>query len=209
MIQLYNRSHLKVTFMGESGFITAQLHDCVDRLRAGDRSAADELIRRTCQRLDRLTRRMLHDFPSVRRWTETDDVFQNAMLRLLRSLGELRPPTTAAFFALAATQIRRELLDLTRHFYGPNCLGRHHRSDDGNGSAACDDASNEPSRLAQWCEFHRHIADLPDSEREVVDLIYYHGMTQAEAAAILNVNVRTVQRRWQSALIRLYPRLHD
>jgi DNA-directed RNA polymerase specialized sigma24 family protein len=38
----------------------------------------------------------------------------------------------------------------------------------------------------------------------VVDLLFYQGLPQADAAAILGVTVRTVQRRWHDALIRLH-----
>jgi RNA polymerase sigma factor (sigma-70 family) len=44
---------------------------------------------------------------------------------------------------------------------------------------------------------------LPVEEREVVSLTYYHGWTQAEVATLLQVTVRTVQRRWQSACLHL------
>ena len=45
--------------------------------------------------------------------------------------------------------------------------------------------------LAGWCEFHRHIAGLPADEREVVGLLFYQELTQSEAAAVLDVTVRT------------------
>jgi DNA-directed RNA polymerase specialized sigma24 family protein len=37
----------------------------------------------------------------------------------------------------------------------------------------------------------------------VVDLHFYQGLSKAEAAALLGVDVRTVQRRWNTALQRL------
>jgi len=50
-----------------------------------------------------------------------------------------------------------------------------------------------------WSEFHEHVEKLPDDEREVMDLLWYQGLTQEEAAAVLKVSDRTVKRRWQSA----------
>ena len=64
--------------------------------------------------------------------------------------------------------------------------------------------SHEPAALAEWCELHRHIRELPDEEREIVGLLFYQGLSQAEAAVILDVTVRTVQRRWQAALLKLH-----
>ena len=51
---------------------------------------------------------------------------------------------------------------------------------------------------------HDHISDLPEDEREVVGLLFYQGLSQAEAAAVLGVAKRTVQRRWQAALLKLH-----
>jgi len=50
---------------------------------------------------------------------------------------------------------------------------------------------------------------LPAEECEVVELIFYQGWTQAEVADLLDVTVRTVQRRWQSALLQLHQDLND
>jgi RNA polymerase sigma-70 factor (ECF subfamily) len=188
---------------------TTELQGYLDRMRAGDSAARDELFRRVCGRLERLTRKMLKGFPGVRRWAQTDDVLQSALVRLLRALPDVQPASVREFFALSAEQIRRELLDLARHFYGPQGLGANHASG-ARGSTSENpayekaDESQEPSALAAWCEFHRQVNQLPEDEREVVDLLYYQELTQAEAAALLNVTVRTVQRRWQSALLKLH-----
>ena len=61
-----------------------------------------------------------------------------------------------------------------------------------------------PTSLAQWTELHAMIEALPAEEREVMGLIFYQGLTQTEAAEVLNVSVRTLQRRWHAALARLH-----
>ena len=81
---------------------STQIRRCIDRLRAGDATARDELLAHASHRLTRLTRKMLRDFPRVHRWEQTDDVFQNAAVRLCRALGEVQPATVADFFRLAA-----------------------------------------------------------------------------------------------------------
>lgn len=175
------------------------------RLDRGDPAALDEVIRRSVDRLRQLTRRLLDRFPRVRRWAQTDDVLQNALVRLLRALRAVRPETAAGFFALANEQVRRELIDLARHFYGPQGLGARHATPDPTREPADRvDLSHEPAALAEWCELHRQIGSLPEEERTVVGLLYYQGLTQAEAAAVLRVTVRTVQRRWQAALLKLH-----
>jgi RNA polymerase sigma-70 factor (ECF subfamily) len=160
----------------------------------------------------RLTRKMLRNFPEVRRWEQTDDVWQNASLRLWRSLEQVQLVDARHFLRLAALQIRRELIDLTRRHCGREGIGAAHETHfpaterDGRPADRCDRAelTLEPQRLAQWQEFHTRVDQLPEEERETFDLLWYHGMSQEEAAAMLDVSVRTVKRRWRSARLRLH-----
>ena len=98
---------------------TIQVQGWLDRLREGDEAARESLLEFSCERLMRLTRKMLRRFERVRRWEQTDDVLQSAMLRLHRTLAEVRPESPADFYRLAALNIRRELLDLAKHYFGP------------------------------------------------------------------------------------------
>jgi RNA polymerase sigma factor (sigma-70 family) len=182
---------------GESTFDTARMHDYLDRLRAGDHEAADALLRATCGRLERLTRKMLKAFPNVQRWADTDDVLQSALLRLLRSLQAIRPQGTRDFFNLAATHIRRELIDLARHFRSRDWAPAGVEPDGADPGAAPDDD------LELWTSFHEQVERLSTEEREVVALTFYHGWKQAQVAELFHVDQRTIRRRWRSACMRL------
>jgi RNA polymerase sigma-70 factor (ECF subfamily) len=190
---------------------TRQLHEWLDRARAGDRSAREELLRSVAVRMERLASKMLGRFPNVQRWAETCDVLQNALLRLLRALGEVRPDSMRAFFGLAAEQLRRELLDLTRHFTRANNTWVGGRAPDGDSQSPAPEAAataEDPAELELWEHFHESVLLLPADDREVVNLLYYHGLTQPQAAEVLQVNERTVRRRWRAACIGLQQRLH-
>jgi DNA-directed RNA polymerase specialized sigma24 family protein len=50
--------------MPDSSLRTTRLHDWLQRMQAGDRMAAEELLRAVGDRLERLARRMLRDFTS-------------------------------------------------------------------------------------------------------------------------------------------------
>jgi RNA polymerase sigma factor (sigma-70 family) len=191
---------------------TTVLVELVERIQNGDRAARDELIRAFQTRLEHLARKMLHRYPKVGRWVEVDDVLQGALLRLLRALESIQPESTRAFFGLAAEQIRRELLDLARHFYGPQGLGAHHDSVGADPEATrpeFEPADPGDDDFERWCRFHEEVTRLPVQEREVVGLIYYHGWTQAEVAELFQVHVRTVRRWWESALVTLHRELTD
>jgi RNA polymerase sigma-70 factor (ECF subfamily) len=175
----------------------------------GDAAAVDALLRHCGDRLTVLTRRMLGDYQRVRRWVETDDVLQNALVRLVGALRHVRPQTARDFLALASLQIRRELIDLARHYYGPQGLGANHDSLTPPSSSSAEahepaDVRHEPASMAQWSELHELIDRLPAEEREVIGLLYYQGLSQAEAAELLSISLRTVQRRWHDALCRLH-----
>jgi RNA polymerase sigma-70 factor (ECF subfamily) len=107
---------------------TVQLHHWLDRIRGGDLNARDDLLRGFRGCLESLARKMLRRFPQVQRWAQSEDVLQNALLRLLRSLQNLKPASVREFMGLAALEMRRELLTLARHFYSPHGIGANHAS---------------------------------------------------------------------------------
>jgi RNA polymerase sigma-70 factor (ECF subfamily) len=182
------------------------LQGCLERLQQGDESARKDLLDGACDRLVGLARVMFRDYPRLRRWEETGDVLQNALIRLDRALQTIRPPTLRDFYRLATLEIRRELIDLARHHFGPHGdAGRHH-----SGSGVTDSAGNssmDATRLDVWSEFHRQVAALPEEEREVFDLLYYQGLGHTEAAGVLDVHPRTVKRRFHAASLKLHEAL--
>lgn len=202
--------------MHDNSQSTAQLQRWIDRLREGDEHARDELLNHASTRLLTLTRRMFKDFRRLNRWEQSEDVCQNASLRLWGALRASSPTSVRAFYQLAALQIRRELIDLARRYYGPQGLAANHASnqeDDEFGSTpppAYDqaDETNEPGRLATWAEFHRQVDSLPDELREVFDLLWYQGLMQAEAAVLVGVSEPTIKRRWREARVLISEALH-
>jgi RNA polymerase sigma-70 factor (ECF subfamily) len=190
----------------DSSLHTTLLHAWIDRMRAGDPAAPEELVYACCGRLERLARKMLRGFPTVARWEQTGDVLQNALVRLLRALQDVRPESMRHFFNLAATQMRRELLDLARHYQShhapkdshPSCADASSSSDT-HPVAEPPDGAEPAEELERWRAFHEQVEALPVEEREVVSLVFYHGWTQAEIAELFQVTERTVRRYWQSA----------
>ena len=199
--------------MGENPSVAIQR--CLDRLNSGDESARRELLNRACDRLTEITRTMLRDYRRLKRWEQTDDVLQNALVRLMRALQTVTPATPRDFYRLATLQIRRELIDLVRHYFGPEGRGAKHATNNMKEDSADSvppryeraDAEDEPARLAAWAEFHEQAERLPEDERDVFDLVWYQGVGHAEAAEILGVSAKTVKRRWQAACLRLHEAL--
>jgi RNA polymerase sigma-70 factor (ECF subfamily) len=178
-------------------------------MQAGDSAAEEDLLRAAGNRLERLARRMLRGFPNVRRCADTSDVFQEAVMRLLRSLRQrdTAPASVRDFLGLAAIHIRRELLNLARH-----CSAAKRRGavpdvplDLADASAGIDPkvSANNADELDDWRRFHEEVEKLPIEEREVFSLSFYHGWTQADIADLFGVTERTVRRRWRDGCVRL------
>jgi RNA polymerase sigma-70 factor (ECF subfamily) len=195
---------------------TVAIQRCIDRLHDGQSNVRGELLDYAFQRLQWMVKKMKRGYERVGRWEQTDDVVQNASLRLYEALGQVEITDARHFFRLAALQIRRELFDMCRHYYGPLGAGANHQTqvyepaaDRGKRPEVFDRAelSADPQKVQEWGDFHRHVNELPETEREVVDLLWYHELSQDEAARILGVSTRHVKRLWRSARLLLYSRL--
>jgi RNA polymerase sigma factor (sigma-70 family) len=195
--------------MEEMGGPSASTTQWLNLLRAGDTDALPRLIEHSCERLRALARRMLRRFPQVQRWEQTDDVFCEAVTKLHRALASVQPENSRHFYNLAATQLRRVLIDFARHYGGADGLGAHHATAQFNANESAPpkydsaDTRNEPATLSEWTEFHELVESLPAEEREIVDLLWYQQLTQEQAAELLGVTTRTIRRRWQDARYKL------
>jgi RNA polymerase sigma-70 factor (ECF subfamily) len=156
------------------------------------RRIRDELIRHSQRRMEELCRKMF--FPSLRGTiVDREDIYQEAALRLWHALQKVQPPSARDFFALAATEIRRVLVEQWRKWQRE--LPPPDRGLTGSSSSA--------SKLILWTEFHEQVEKLPEPLREVFDLLWYHDLSQKEAAALLAVDESTVKRRFRRAKVLL------
>jgi RNA polymerase sigma-70 factor (ECF subfamily) len=189
--------------------------DLLARANRGEPGAFDALIRHVSGRLLAIAHRMTANYPQVRRWEETDDILQESLLRMQRALTEVQPESLAGFFGLAATLLRRTLIDFSRHYYGAHGLGAKHQSgadwqhDLANRSAEGASSFEVLKSLEDWSAFHEAIGRLPDKEREVFGLLWYTGLSQRQVASLLRVSIRTIIRRMNRARLELYRLLQD
>lgn len=188
--------------------IMDRLACCLERLAAGEKSARDEILGICDQRMRVLSHRLLGKFARVRRWDNTDDVAQNAAIRLHRALGNTVPDSPRGLMALMATQIQRELIDLARKHAGPQSWASNHDTNAGQSGregecrvdeAQATDSTDETIPLERWEEFHAAIEKLPGDLREVFRMVWYLGLDREAAAKAMGCSVRTLGRMWQEA----------
>jgi RNA polymerase sigma-70 factor (ECF subfamily) len=204
---------------------TVRLQGLLDEwLQSRTPEARDKLIRHAFQRLERLARKMRLAFLGRRGPVETGDVLNEAMVELARSFNDADfmsqrffdrdpPPTLRDFFRFAAFKIRRVLIGLIRKHQRRDRLAHivpltPPGDDDSAGAEGPPDGSGDPARVVEWAEFHQAVERLPEDEREVFELLWYHELTQEEAGAVIGVNVRTVKRRWKNARLQMHDRLY-
>jgi RNA polymerase sigma-70 factor (ECF subfamily) len=166
------------------------------------------LLGRAVDRLHLLCRTLLlRSYPRLTRpplSLQTEEMLSAVVERLMKAMREVRPGTVRQFFALANQHMRWELNDLARR------LDEESRAVELHESAV---SAPEESSASQLSPNMRRIMDsiesLPEEEREVFNLVRIQGMTQSEAATVLEVSAKTVQRRLNRGLMLLSNRLGD
>src|SRR4051812_34958608 len=116
----------RAPFMSEREDHSTRLQVWLDGIRPGDQGSQDQVLRHAQERLKRLTRKLLHGYPTVARWQQTDDVLQNSLIRLHRAIAKVQPESVDGFFKLSAKLIRQELIDMGRHILGSLGPGGRH-----------------------------------------------------------------------------------
>ncbi len=120
-----------------------------------------------------------------------------------RPCGPPVPRPCDEFFALANQHMRWELNDLARRLDNQPAAGELYEGIVLSPPSSVSRLTPDGLRMLQAIE------DLPEDEREVFDLVRIQGMTQVEAAEVLGVSNKTVQRRLNRALLILSETLDD
>jgi RNA polymerase sigma-70 factor (ECF subfamily) len=192
---------------------TAAIQGYLDRLAAlpGDAPAEPvvrALIERAAARLEQLCAALLHrSYPRLARPPlnlRTNEMLSAVVERLLKAMRSVRPATVRQFFALTHRHMRWELNDLARRL-DEEAPAAELRSS--HAAAPEESAGSEVSATAR--RLLEAIEGLPEDEREVFDLVRIQGMTHAEAALVLGVAQKTIQRRLHRGLLLLTEKLGD
>jgi len=175
----------------------------LDRHNSGDGTATDELIRFSEDRFRRLVQSRLRQFNRLRRYEDTDDVLVGVQARFSTALRGRRFETLGDFLRFGAALIGHQLIDFSRHYFGPLGQGRREIALDGSGSARApmdpSDPAAGPADLARQTDIDGVIDRLPAEHRDLFHALYYLGLTQSDAAEVLDISLSTLKRRWVEA----------
>lgn len=165
-----------------------EITQLINRVNAGDTNA-----------LDLLTIALYPDLKSLARHRARGSnmgattVVHEMFVRYLSS-ESLEPANRREFFALAATIMRRVIVDEVRQATAQK------RRAEKTGSYDLEDNRNTSGEfLLQVDQGLKKLAERDERLRQVFDCRYFAGYSTAETAEYLNLTNRTVERLWQAA----------
>jgi RNA polymerase sigma-70 factor (ECF subfamily) len=196
----------------DSEDIDAAVQRCLNRLaRATDdvdaRAIVRELLGVVAGRILLLCRATLsRHYPRLARGpfnVRPEGLVGAVVERLIKAMRNVRPAHVREFFALAMKHICWELNELAR---GLDTQTRE--------LPAPDEIVHKPEEVDEELSPRARrileaINSLSQSDREIFHLVRLQEMTQADAAQVLGINVKTVQRRLKRILPHLWATLGD
>jgi RNA polymerase sigma factor (TIGR02999 family) len=177
---------------GEVTELLAQIH-------AGDKEAESRLIPLVYSELRRLAAHYLRGERPDHTLQPTALVHE-AYLRLTR-LQEVDWQSRSHFFATAATVMRRILVDHARAQRAEKREGFYE-------AVSLDDVSivsaGRSAELVALDEALERLAGIDERRSKIVELRFFGGLSEEEAAQVLGISTRTVKRDWRVAKAWLY-----
>lgn len=137
---------------------------------------------------------------------EAEEMLGGVVERMMKALRKVHPKTVREFFALANKHMRWELNEFARRLDRETHAVALRESRVESPAAISQDSSQMSPNTARMMDA---IETLPEDERETFCLVRVQGMTQADAAAVLGISTKTVQRRLARTLPLLAAQLRD
>ncbi len=170
--------------------ITGLLH----RWRLGDAEAADRLMELVYDDLHRIAAREMRR-EHGEHTLQTTAVLHEAYLKLFRS-EPAQWNDRAHFYAVAARQLRRVLLDHARRAKSEKRGGGIAKLSLWESDAA---VVGLDERLLTLDEALARLEKLDKRAAQVVELRFFGGMAEADAADVLGISIATLKRDWDFA----------
>ena len=171
--------------------------DLLVRMRAGDRSAVDELYDRYSRPAFALARRILADAALA------EDVLQDVFLSVWRDPGAY-DPARGSFSSWLMAMVHHKAVDAVRK--EESHRRRQSRAEDDlalSTPTSTRDVEDEAWSRVVSEQVRGALSALPAPQREALTLAYYGGYTQREVAALTSTPLGTVKTRMLAGMRRL------
>jgi RNA polymerase sigma-70 factor (ECF subfamily) len=180
-------------------------HALVARMAAGDHGAMQLLVQRYGGVVFGLARTILRE-PA-----DAEEVAADAFMQAWRSAATFDPARSSVVGWLGVMARSRALDRLRAHTRQAKYLTQESELTQVDASQAAQAEVVTPDRAAEQSEARTLVAgalrELPDAQREVIELAYFGGLSQSEIAARLSMPLGTVKTRTLAALKQLRTRL--
>lgn len=168
------------------------------RLQAGDSAVFPELYRRLAPGLFSMVYEILRD------QREAEDALQDAFLHIWKKAATY-DPARSSLFTWAVMIARHRAIDRIR------ARQRYARATDAAAAeaeviapmAAAERADAAAERQDECIRIQSALAQLPDGQREALDLAFFNGMTHHEISARIGAPLGTVKARIRRGLLAL------
>jgi RNA polymerase sigma factor (sigma-70 family) len=165
------------------------------RVAEQDREALGEIYERHALHVFNFAMRL------VQRRDRAEEVLQEVFLKVLTKADRYNPAYgEVRSWILRIT--RNTAVDILRKIRNEGSDHLDHIQDERPGVESQAIAHDEQSQV------RRAVAGLPQEQRQVLECLYYRGMTQAETAAVLGVPLGTVKGRARLAIKKLHTLLN-
>jgi RNA polymerase sigma-70 factor, ECF subfamily len=167
--------------------------DLVARMADGDQSALRELMRRSRGRLRRFVARKVNDRDQI------DDVVNDTFMAAWRQAAKFERQASVATWLLAIAK-NQALWMRKKHRWREEALDDDH-------AAKLVDHRDTPDMVLEQQDgakvLRRLTTNLPAHQAQLINLVYYHGKSVREVAAIFGIPDNTVKSRMFLARRRL------
>ena len=173
---------------------THDITGLLNRWRLGDVEAANQLVEMVYGDLHRIAARQMR-LEHGEHTLQTTAVLHEAYLRIFSST-PVKWKDRSHFYAVAAQQLRRVLLDHARRVHsekrGGGIVNLSFLESDGSGISV-------DERLLTLDDALARLEHLDPRAAKVVELRFFGGLTESDAAEVLDISVATLKRDWDFA----------
>jgi RNA polymerase sigma factor (TIGR02999 family) len=172
------------------------------RWRSGDREALDSLLPLVYDELRRIARHYLQNERTGHTLQSTALVNEAYMRMVAQDLPEWQ--NRAHFFAVAAQLMRQILVDHARNRRASKRGGDVYKM-------SLEDATEQPTGtdvdVVALDDALKELSEMDPQQGRVVELKFFAGLSNEDAAEVLSISPSTVKRDWMSARAWLYREL--